>query len=67
MPDLLKISLEDMAAEVARECGLRRKVYPRMVHTGRLKSDRAERQMEVMEAAADYLREQADAERKGHG
>ena len=49
------IGPEEMLLEVRREIALRRRVYPRWVEAGRLKLDRAERQIEVMEAVAAAL------------
>jgi hypothetical protein len=57
---LFGISREEMLREVEREIALRRRVYPRWVEAGRLKLDRAERQIAVLEAVAVLL---AEAER----
>mgnify|MGYP000152376146 FL=1 len=49
------ITTADKRREAERELAMRRKVYPRMVETGRMKKHEAERQIAVMEAiAADY-------------
>jgi hypothetical protein len=55
MSDLFGVSREEMLAEVEREIALRRRVYPRWVEAGRLKLDRAERQIAVLEAVAAWL------------
>jgi hypothetical protein len=55
MSDLFGVSREEMLAEVEREIALRRRVYPRWVEAGRLKLDRAERQIAVLEALAAWL------------
>jgi hypothetical protein len=49
------VSREEMLAEVEREIALRRRVYPRWVEAGKLKLDRAERQILVLEAVAAFL------------
>ena len=56
MPDLLPVSREEMVSEVQREIALRRRVYPRWVDAGKLKLDRAERQIAVLEAVVEELR-----------
>jgi hypothetical protein len=56
MPDLLPVSREEMVSEVQREIALRRRVYPRWVDAGKLKLDRAERQIAVLEAVLEELR-----------
>ena len=52
---LFGISRVEMLREVEREIALRRRVYPRWVEAGRLKLDRAERQIAVLEAVAALL------------
>jgi hypothetical protein len=54
---LFGISREDMLREVERELTLRRRVYPAWVSAGRIKLDRAERQIAVLEAVAALLAE----------
>jgi signal recognition particle subunit SEC65 len=53
--DLLPVTLHEMVVEVEREVALRKRVYPRWVEQGKIKLDRAERQIQVMEAVAAYL------------
>jgi hypothetical protein len=55
MPDLFPITYADMAAECERESRLRRRVYPRLIQSGKLTEDAAERQIRLMEAAAEAL------------
>jgi hypothetical protein len=55
---LFGISREDMLREVERELTLRRRVYPAWVSAGRIKLDRAERQIAVLEAVAALLAEE---------
>ena len=44
-------------AAIEREIAYRRRLYPRWVDAGKMKFDRAEREIEVMEAIAeDYRR-----------
>lgn len=58
MSDLFPVTLEDMLREVERELVLRQRVYPRWVATGKMKSQQALRQIEVMAALADRLRKE---------
>lgn len=53
--DLLPITVAEMLAEVRRELRLRASVYPRQVATGRLKQDKADRQIAILEALARKL------------
>ena len=48
--DLLPVTLDEMLKEIERECALRRRVYPRWVGQGKISQDKADRQIEVMEA-----------------
>lgn len=56
MNDLLPVTTAEMIAEVEREIALRRRVYPRWVADKRLTSNKADRQIAIMEAVADVLR-----------
>jgi len=56
MSDLFEPSLAEMILEAEREVRLRRSVYPRLVASGKLKLDRSERQIKVMEAIVERLR-----------
>ena len=51
-----KILLSEQIAEVGREIGLRRKVYPRLVGKGQLAPADADRQLARMSAALASLR-----------
>jgi hypothetical protein len=64
MPDLLPVTIDDMIAEVSRECRKRREVYGRAVHDGRMNRRKADRQIDVMDAVLVHL-EQAKAAREG--
>lgn len=55
MPDFFPVTLDEMAKEAIREAGYRRKVYPTWVRMGKLRQDKAERQILVMESIADKL------------
>ena len=44
-------TLAEMAAELGREAGLRRSVYPKLIKRGQLKAEDAERQLAAMNAA----------------
>lgn len=55
MSDLLPITLQEEIAELEREIGLRRRVYPNFVRSGRLKQAKADRQIAVMESAIRRL------------
>ena len=55
MSDLFPITLDEMIREVEREIALRRRVYPNWIASGRLKRDKAERQIKVMEAVTAEL------------
>lgn len=56
MADPLPIRREEVLIEIEREIALRRRVYPRWVDQGKLKLDRAERQIALMEEAVRLLR-----------
>lgn len=51
------ITIADKRREAERELAMRRRVYPRMVETGRIKKHEAERQIAVMEAIAEDYQE----------
>ena len=55
MPDLLPVTDGDMLAEVERELKMRENVYPRFVARGTLSQQKADRQIERMEAVRDLL------------
>lgn len=57
MSDLFtEVPLAEMIAEAERELHLRRSVYPRQVGRGKLTQTRADRQIAVMEAIGETLR-----------
>lgn len=55
MDDLLPITVDDMIAEIERELKQRSRVYPRLVSSGKLAKDRADRQVKVMRAVRAHL------------
>lgn len=57
MSQLFPPSVEDMISEIERELKQREFVYPRLIATGRLTKTRADRQIEVMRAIIEKLRE----------
>lgn len=51
----MTFSKAEKLAEIAREIALRRSVYPNLVASGRLKQERADRQIAIfLEIAKDY-------------
>jgi hypothetical protein len=54
--DMLPITLDDMLAEALREVELRKQVYARQVGAGKMRQERADRNIAVMSAIADQLR-----------
>ena len=58
MPDLLPVTLDDMIEELRRECQMRREVYGRACREGRMNRRRADRRIDVMDAALAFLEEQ---------
>jgi hypothetical protein len=59
MSELFAVTLAEQIAELTRELGYRRSVYPRWVAAGKLSATKAERQTEAMEAALATLRDVA--------
>ena len=53
----MTITAADKRREAERELAMRRRVYPRMVETGRMKKHEAARQIAVMEAIAEDYQE----------
>lgn len=53
MSDLFAINYHDKMAEAQREEALRRSVYPRWIEAGRLKQEKADRQIAIMRAIGD--------------
>jgi len=58
--DLLPISTDDMLAEVEREIEVRQSVYPRWVADKKLSARTAARRIEIMQAIAERLRQDAN-------
>lgn len=58
MRQLFPPSTEEMIGECEREIRQRENVYPRLIAQGRLTKPRAERQIEVMRAIIERLREE---------
>jgi hypothetical protein len=58
VPDLLGVTLEDMIAEVRRECQQRRHVYDRLVRERKMNRRLADRRIDVMDALLAYLEKQ---------
>lgn len=51
----MQFSNEQKLKEIVREIALRRKVYPKWVHSGKLTQEQADRQTAIMlEIAKDY-------------
>jgi hypothetical protein len=55
-------TLRDLVKCAEREIGLRRRVYPNRVDTGRMSQREADRQIAMMEAIAARLREEERSE-----
>jgi hypothetical protein len=53
--DLLPVTLEEEIICVRREIGMRERVYPQWVGKGRMKQDRADREIEVMKSVLESL------------
>lgn len=49
------VSLQDMLGCARRELGMRKKVYPRLVHTGKMTADEASGEQRVMEAIVAHF------------
>lgn len=60
MSDLFTPTLDEQIRCVAREIDLRRRVYPRWIEQGRLKPDKAEREIECMVAVLKTLQKASD-------
>jgi hypothetical protein len=52
---LLPVTLDEQIAEVQRELAVRKRVYPNFVSSKRLTQDRADLQMERLQAALETL------------
>jgi hypothetical protein len=62
MASATEFSLLELIACAEREVGLRQRVYPGRVFTGRMSQREADRQLAMMQAIAARLRELAQAE-----
>lgn len=60
MPQLFEPTLDEQIICVEREIRLRERVYPMWIEQGRMKLDRAEREIEVMKAVARTLHSVAE-------
>jgi hypothetical protein len=60
---MAEISLSDQIAELKRELGMRRKVYPNLVTGGRLKQPEMDRRISIMEATLRLLEGLAEKDR----
>lgn len=58
-------NLQELAEEAKREYQMRREVYPKLVHNGRLTWDEAERRIASMKAIWKYLERLCELEGTG--
>lgn len=59
----MTVSIDEQISCVQREVGLRRRIYPNRVMTGRMSKQRAEREIAAMEAVLETLEHQEVRER----
>lgn len=59
---LKKEILERFLAEVGREIGIRKQVYPRFVKTGRMDPTEADERLKTLEELYQFLKEFRDAD-----
>ena len=59
---LRRFSYAELRQAAEREVSIRRKVYPNRIETGRMTRMQAERQIALMQAISDHLREHEKAE-----
>jgi hypothetical protein len=65
MADLFEVTDAEKLACAVRETRLRERVYPRLIEKGKMKADRAEREIELMRAIAlDYQNKIFEANRE---
>jgi hypothetical protein len=55
MPDMFTPTRAEILAEVARELGMRRNVFPKWIEAGKIKPDVAERRIALLQVAYDFL------------
>ena len=55
MADLWPVTIDEEIASVAREIGLRERVYPGWVRAKRMSQDRADREIQAMKAVLERL------------
>jgi hypothetical protein len=67
MPDLLPVTLDDMIAELRRECRMRREVYARATSDGRMNRRAAARRIDVMDATLAYLEQRRSEQENADG
>ena len=53
----VKFTLEEKLKEVEREIGQRHRVYPKLIGRGKLRAETAQRQIAIMSAIAEDLRD----------
>lgn len=58
----MTISNKEKLREIERELGQRKHVYPRLIDSGRLSQEKADRQTEIMREIAQDYRERIEAE-----
>lgn len=58
-------TLREQAQACEREAQMRQSVYPRLISNGKLRPDRAQREIDAMLAAAATLRRMAEQEEAG--
>lgn len=51
----MAISRDEIIKELKREISMRHRVYPKWVHSGRMKADDAKWRIERMQAALDHF------------
>lgn len=61
---MMEVTLEQQIKCVTREIGMRKRVYPRWVSTGRMKKEEMEREIAAMEAVLATLKKSADNQGK---
>jgi hypothetical protein len=55
-------TFDELAACAEREVKFRQRVYARRLQLGKMKQDQADREMALMSAIRDHLRQQAEGE-----
>lgn len=65
MTDLFQPTLEEQISEVEREITYRRRVYERLIETGKMERPKAERHIDIMRAVKETLEELHRARSQG--